>query len=156
MSNQWTGEDLRKIADQLQSILEADKPKDGETATDSTDDAAVDDTADEDTTNDIKDPDQSSVDKDVTDVMTKEKEPEKLTGSVSVNTLASDLGIKNLSMFTKAFNSLRQGQMPRDPKQVRELAIAFDRMLAADASTTSRVLTRLRQIHKIKDTPASA
>lgn len=91
---------------------------------------------------------QSSVDGAVTDLMTKEKAPEKLEGSVNIKTLAADLGIQNVSEFQSAFNMLKQGKMPSKTSQIRELAIAFDKLLAADASTTSRVLTKLRQIHK--------
>lgn len=82
------------------------------------------------------------------DLMTKEKAPEKLSGSLSVKSLATDLGLENVSEFQAAFNMLKQGKMPTKTTQIRELAMAFDRLLAADASTTSRVLTKLRQIHK--------
>lgn len=90
----------------------------------------------------------STADGAVTDLMTKEKAPEKLEGTVNIKTLAADLGIQNVSEFQSAFNMLKQGKMPSKTSQIRELAIAFDKLLAADASTTSRVLTKLRQIHK--------
>lgn len=88
------------------------------------------------------------VDSTVTDVMTKEKSPEKLSGNINVKSLAQDLGIENIETFQTAFNALKQGKMPTNMSQIRELAIAFDKLLAADASTTSRVLSKLRQIHK--------
>jgi len=147
MQQVYVAEDFRKIADLLESISEADKK-------DSNDQEASKDTAsdqEDKSTEDDTNSDQISTDKAVDDVMTKEKEPEKLTGTVSINTLAADLGIRNLGTFTKAFNQLRRGKMPTNTDQVKELAIAFDKLLAADASTTSRVLNRLRQIHKIKD-----
>jgi hypothetical protein len=89
-----------------------------------------------------------TVDQDITDVMTKEKEPVKLSGNINVKSLASDLGIDNVDAFQTAFNSLKQGKMPTNSAQIKELAVAFDKLLAADASTTSRVLSKLRQIHK--------
>lgn len=88
------------------------------------------------------------IDQDITDVMTKEKNPEKLSGNINVKALAADLGIDNVDTFQTAFNSLKQGKMPTNSAQIKELAIAFDKLLAADASTTSRVLSKLRQIHK--------
>lgn len=99
-----------------------------------------------------KEADPKSADASVMDLMTKEKAPEKLEGSVSIRSLATDLGLENISEFQAAFNMLRQGKMPTKTSQVRELAMAFDRLLAADASTTSRVLTKLRQIHKADKT----
>lgn len=93
-------------------------------------------------------PEEKGTDSAVMDLMTKEKAPEKLEGSVSVKSLAADLGIQNVAEFQSAFNMLRQGKMPTKTSQIRELAMAFDKLLAADASTTSRVLTKLRQIHK--------
>lgn len=91
---------------------------------------------------------EASIDKTVSDLMTTEKEPEQLTGSINVETLAKDLGVNDISSFKAAFNSLKQGKMPTNKSQVTSLAVAFDKLLAADASTTSRVLSKLRQIHK--------
>lgn len=102
-----------------------------------------------------KNADDKSSEKTVMDLMTKEKAPQKLEGNVSVKSLASDLGLENINEFQSAFNMLRQGKMPTKPTQIRELAMAFDRLLAADASTTSRVLTKLRQIHKADNAKVS-
>lgn len=99
--------------------------------------------------------DAKTADASITDLMTKEKAPEKLEGSVSIKNLAADLGLDNVAEFQAAFNMLRQGKMPTKSTQIRELAMAFDRLLAADASTTSRVLTKLRQIHKANKQTAS-
>jgi hypothetical protein len=81
-------------------------------------------------------------------MMTHEKGPDKLEGSVAVKNLAGLLGIDNTGLFAQAFNALRQGKIPSNSTQVRELAIAFYKLLAADASTTSKVLSQLRRIHK--------
>ena len=118
--NRFLAEDFRVLSNTIDSIIE-EAPKDKE----------------------LESPDGA-----VTDLMTKEKAPEKLEGTISIKSLAADLGIQNVAEFQAAFNMLRQGKMPSKSTQIRELAIAFDKLLAADASTTSRVLTRLRQIHK--------
>ena len=121
MDKTYLAEDFRKLSDTLDAIVnEAPTDKDAEKTTDAS----------------------------ITDLMTKEKAPEKLEGSISIKNLATDLGLSNIAEFQAAFNMLRQGKMPTKNTQIRELAMAFDRLLAADASTTSRVLTKLRQIHK--------
>lgn len=124
--NRFLAEDFRALSDTLESIVE-EEPKDDESET----------------------PEGA-----VTDLMTKEKGPEKLEGSISIKSLAADLGLQNVGEFQAAFNMLRQGMMPTKNSHIRELAMAFDKLLAADASTTSRVLTRLRQIHKAPVTNA--
>ena len=127
MSNRFVAEEFRDLVKKLDEIY--DQTMFGEA--------------------DAKDDDaESTIDHDITDVMTKEKEPEKLSGNINVKSLAQDLGIDNVDAFQSAFNSLKQGKMPTNSSQIRELAIAFDKLLAADASTTSRVLSKLRQIHK--------
>ena len=98
----------------------------------------------------VEDPDLEDVatDNTVTDLMTHENNPTPLTGSFRVKELAQLLGIKNTALFNSAFNNLRAGKLPTNSAQLRELAIAFDRLLAADASTTGKVLNQLRRIHK--------
>ena len=76
------------------------------------------------------------------------KKPVKLQGAIAVKNLAEMLGIQNTILFTTAFNALRSGRLPSNQAQIRELAIAFDKLLAADASTTTKVLNQLRMIHK--------
>lgn len=124
MHTSLPSEEFRKIADRLDEITKKDS-EEGDA--------------------------ESSVDKAVSDVMTQEKEPEKLAGSVNVESLAKDLGINDIAAFKSAFSSLKQGKMPTNKQQVMSLAAAFDKLLAADASTTSRVLSKLRQIHKAND-----
>ncbi len=126
MNKTYLAEDFRKLSDTLTAIVnEAPDKLDAKTS-----------------------------DASITDLMTKEKAPEKLEGSVSIKSLAADLGLSNIPEFQSAFNMLRQGKMPTKTTQIRELAMAFDRLLAADASTTSRVLTKLRQIHKANQQPS--
>jgi len=127
MSDKFLAEDIRKIANQLDTIVEAD---------------AVEPEVDQNDAADIE------ADKTVTDLMTHEKKPEKLTGSIQIKSLAQLLGIENTALFAAAFNNLRAGKLPSNTAQLKELAIAFNRLLAADASTTSKVLSQLRRIHK--------
>lgn len=129
MDKTYLAEDFRKLSDTLDAIV-------SEAATPEKDDA-------------------KTADASITDLMTKEKAPEKLEGSLSIKNLAADLGLDNVAEFQAAFNMLRQGKMPTKSTQIRELAMAFDRLLAADASTTSRVLTKLRQIHRANRQTAS-
>lgn len=124
MNDKFLAEDLRKIANLMEAIEEetpdAEAPAEPE----------------------------AKPDKSVSDTMTHEKKPSKLTGSVQVKQLAQLLGIENTQLFTTAFTNLRMGRLPTSNAQVRELAIAFDKLLAADASTTGKVLNQLRRIHK--------
>lgn len=128
MNDKFLAEDLRKIANLMEAIEEE------------TPDAAAPDAA--------PDAAPAEPDKSVSDTMTHEKKPGKLTGSVQVKQLAQLLGIENTQLFTTAFTNLRMGRLPTSTAQVRELAIAFDKLLAADASTTGKVLNQLRRIHK--------
>lgn len=90
--------------------------------------------------------DQAVDDRDIEDVMTDPKTSE--TQQVSIATLAGDLGISNPDMFNRAFNQLRSGTVPDDTDSQRELSDAFLRILTADASTTQRVVNRLRAIYR--------
>ena len=136
MNYTFLAEDIRKISDKLNKIYETaekinDNPKD---KTDS-----------EKTDPEIED---ISTDNTVTDLMTHEKTPAPLTGSIRIEELAQLLGIKNTRLFRSAFNNLRSGKLPSNTSELRELAIAFDKLLAADSSTTGKVLNQLRRIHK--------
>lgn len=96
--------------------------------------------------------DQKNIDKNMTDIMTKEKKPVKLSGSINVRSLAGDLGIENINLFITAFNLLKKGQMPTSQQQIRELAVAFDKLISVDDPVKiSRILSKLRQIHRAKD-----
>lgn len=95
--------------------------------------------------------DQKTIDKDMTDLMTKEKKPVKLTGAINIRALATDLGIENINLFLTAFNMLKKGQMPTSQQQIRELAVAFDKLISVDDPIKiSRILSKLRQIHRVK------
>lgn len=95
--------------------------------------------------------DQPGVDKDIEDLMTTPKQPG--SNSINVDTLADDLGLPNPGAFTAAFDLLRSGSTVDDPVLVGSLANAFVRLMVSDASTTQRVLNRLRREYK---TPPSA
>jgi transposase-like protein len=70
------------------------------------------------------------------------------TQKISISTLANDLGVSNPDLFKVAFNQLRTGTVPDDSDSQRELSDAFLRVLTADASTTQRVVNRLRAIYR--------
>jgi hypothetical protein len=90
--------------------------------------------------------DQAVDDREIEDVMTDPKTSE--TQKISISTLANDLGVSNPDLFKIAFNQLRNGTVPDDPDSQRELSDAFLRVLTADASTTQRVVNRLRAIYR--------
>jgi hypothetical protein len=155
MNNRFLAEDFRKIAQRLAEIADEDLHDDatetgGADGEEVPDGSPVPDEADAAPEAEGTDgpADTEAVDQSATDLMTQEKKPERLTGGISIQTLAKDLGLTNVKTFNAAFNSLKAGKMPSNSAQVRELAIAFDKLLAADASTTSRILTKLRAIHK--------
>lgn len=139
MSTKFLAEDLRSIANKLNRIHEASKPVDA--AKDPISTPPNNTTVGTTSANIVAD---TSVD----DMMTHEKKPAKLVGSIAVKELAKILGITNVALFTSAFNALRSGKVPSNQTQVRELAIAFGLLLASDASTTTNVLNKLRRIHK--------
>ena len=92
-------------------------------------------------------PDDEAVDdQEIEDVMTDPKTSE--TQKISISTLANDLGVSNPDLFKVAFNQLRTGTVPDDSDSQRELSDAFLRVLTADASTTQRVVNRLRAIYR--------
>lgn len=88
------------------------------------------------------------VDKTVDDLMTTEKKPTNKVDTNDVTALASDLGVENPELFNAAFKSIRVGKMPDDADQLKELAVAFDKILSGDASTTSKVISQLRDLYK--------
>jgi len=143
MSNKFLAEDFRSIANTLNLIYEDDKPKD-----DAKDPLIPSDESSDDEPKVGTDAADIAADTSVDDMMTHEKKPVKLQGAIAVKNLAEMLGIQNTILFTTAFNALRSGRLPSNQAQIRELAIAFDKLLAADASTTTKVLNQLRMIHK--------
>lgn len=96
---------------------------------------------------------QDADDKGIEDVMTvsKTEEPKK----ISVTTLATDLGLENPEMFKSAFRQLRKGDLPDDEDEMRELGDAFFKIMTADASTTQRVINRLRSIYRKSSKPTA-
>lgn len=166
MSKEFLAEEIRKISDSLDKIAEADVE---ETEVEETEDGEIDEAADDHNPDPsaakpktdkpahekpAEDPkigtvgSDANADASVDDMMTHEKNPVKLEGSIAVKSLAQALGIQNTALFAAAFNALKQGKLPNNQAQIRELAIAFDKLLAADASTTGKVLNQLRRIHK--------
>lgn len=94
---------------------------------------------------------QPAIDKNIEDLMTTPKQSG--SNSLTLDTLADDLGLSNSGAFTAAFDLLRSGSTVDDPVLVGSLANAFVRLMVADASTTQRILNRLRREYK---TPPSA
>jgi hypothetical protein len=155
MPQKFLTEELRRISDKLKKINEAGMPPSPEGgdeqkpvggAFDQTEDQPDPDANDSGNDTDVAS--DAHADASIDDMMTQEKKPEKLQGSVAIKNLAGLLGIDNTVLFTSAFNALRSGKIPSNQAQVRELAITFYKLLAADASTTSKVLSQLRRIHK--------
>ena len=139
MSEKFLAENLRSIANTLGRIYEADEPKN----------TAVDPLSTSANKPSVGSPAADiAADANVNDMMTHEKKPVKLQGSIAVKDLAKTLGIQNTALFSAAFNALKSGKLPNNQSQIRELAIAFGLLLAADASTTTRVLNQFRRIHK--------
>lgn len=97
--------------------------------------------------------DQEQDDKEIEDVMTSPKSDIK---KISVATLASDLGLENPDIFKSAFRQLRSGALPDDEDEMRELGDAFFKIITADASTTQRVINRLRSIYRKSSSKPSA
>jgi hypothetical protein len=148
MQQKFLVEELRKISNSLKKINEADMPSTPNDDEEEESYGADPDADANDSGNDTDVASDAQADASIDDMMTHEKEPEKLEGSVAVKNLAGLLGIDNTSLFVNAFNALKAGKIPSNQPQVRELAIAFYKLLAADASTTSKVLSQLRRIHK--------
>ncbi len=96
--------------------------------------------------------DQEKDDKDIEDVMTSPKSDVK---KISVSTLANDLGLENPDIFKSAFRQLRSGELPDDEEEMRELGDAFFKIMTADASTTQRVINRLRSIYRKSSKPSA-
>jgi hypothetical protein len=90
--------------------------------------------------------DQVKDDTEIEDVMTEPKS--SAPAKISLQTLASDLGLENTALFKSAFNQLRSGIEPTDQDQIRELASAFTKIMNTDTSTAQRVVNRLRMIYQ--------
>ncbi len=97
--------------------------------------------------------DQEKDDKEIKDIMTSPKSDVK---KISVSTLATDLGLENPDIFKSAFRQLRSGELPDDEEEMRELGDAFFKIMTADASTTQRVINRLRTIYRKSSNKPSA
>ena len=85
----------------------------------------------------------------VKDIMTTKKTDDKLTGTVNVRQLASDLGLDDTEagQFNTAFGKLKNAST-LGMGDFAVITAAFDRILSADASTTSKVINALRKMHK--------
>jgi len=90
--------------------------------------------------------DQPKIDQKIDDLMTTPKDP--AAGQIGLETLGDDLGMDDPAAFKQAFDQLRSGSSIDDPALVGQLANAFVRLMVADASTTQRVLNRLRKMYK--------
>lgn len=95
---------------------------------------------------------QEKDDKEIEDILTS---PKSETKKISVVTLASDLGLENPDIFKSAFKQLRKGDLPADEDEMRELGDAFFKIITADASTTQRVINRLRSIYRKSSSPSA-
>jgi len=89
-------------------------------------------------------------DVEVDKLMTKPRKPGKELKKIDVSDSADRLGLKNGKIFNSAFNNLRNGRMPTDVLELRELAAALDSLLVSDPETTTTVLNKLRKVFKSK------
>lgn len=97
--------------------------------------------------------DQEDDDNNIEDIMTAPKSSD--SKKISIVTLATDLGLENPDMFKSAFRQLRKGELPDDEDEMRELGDAFFKIMTADASTTQRVINRLRSIYRKSSKPSA-
>ena len=83
-------------------------------------------------------------------------DPIKFEGSVDPNKIARALGIKNTRLFTQAFNKLSHLPSRKDIRltltknEMAEISFAFFSLLSANSTTTSSVISHLRQLHRHK------
>ena len=136
---------IQNYRDAIRRLVEADEEDVEPAVSPDDEDAEPDESPDEEDV-EAGSIDQAVDDREIEDVMTDPKTSE--TQKISISTLANDLGVSNPDLFKIAFNQLRAGIVPDDPDSQRELSDAFLRVLTADASTTQRVVNRLRAIYR--------
>lgn len=93
--------------------------------------------------------DDDSEDGLVKGLMTNKTTQDKLSGSMNVAALAQDLGLDDTEagQFNTAFNKLKNART-LGMGDFAAITAVFDRILSSDASTTSKVINKLRAIHK--------
>ena len=69
-----------------------------------------------------------------------------LEGTINPSQLAEILGLDDMNLFNRAIRKMRQGNEP-NRQEMTELAIAFERLLAADSESTQKAMNMLKKIH---------
>jgi hypothetical protein len=75
---------------------------------------------------------------------------DKLEGSINPSQLADILGLADISLFNRALRKMRQGD-DLNRQEMTEMAIAFERLLAADSKNTQKAMNMLKRIHARQD-----
>jgi hypothetical protein len=79
---------------------------------------------------------------------------DELEGSINPSQLADILGLDDISLFNRALRKMRQGD-DLNRQEMTEIAIAFERLLAADSKNTQKAMNMLKRIHAHQDVSAT-
>jgi hypothetical protein len=80
---------------------------------------------------------------------------EKLQGNIVAKQLADVLGLKDVAMFNRAINKVRNGRADKLSRQeMTELAIAWVNLMDLDVKQTNQAMNMLRRVHAPKETPS--
>lgn len=72
---------------------------------------------------------------------------EELEGNINPHQLADILGLKDIGLFQRAIRKLRDGNSI-SRQEITEIAIAFEKLLAAEPEDTQKAMVILKRIHK--------
>jgi uridine kinase len=81
------------------------------------------------------------------DLHTDEMPQEELEGNINPKQLADILGLRDTSLFQRAIRKIRDGHSISRP-EMTEVAIAFERLLAAEPEDTQKAMVILKRIHR--------
>lgn len=72
---------------------------------------------------------------------------DELEGNINPKQLADLLGLKDISLFQRAIRKLRDGDTV-SRQEITEIAIAFEKLLAAEPEDTQKAMVMLKRIHR--------
>lgn len=79
---------------------------------------------------------------------------EKLKGTMNIKMLGDILHIHDMPMFNRAINKIRNGRANKlTSRELTQMAIAFVRLLDADAIETRQALNQIRLMSKVEQQP---
>jgi len=81
------------------------------------------------------------------DLHTDEMPQEELEGNINPNQLADILGLRDTSLFQRAIRKIRDGHNI-SRQEMTEIAIAFEKLLAAEPEDTQKAMVILKRIHR--------